>query len=76
MTTACDELVESIRALRNLPEAAGENGVTTQETAGGNGRLRPHNDLIRIDGLLQYAADLNGGEGLGARFVVKATTLH
>jgi hypothetical protein len=37
---------------------------TARKTAGVGRRLRPPNELVRIDGLVQYAAELNRSQGL------------
>ncbi len=76
-TTACEELVEAVAALRYSSPAPSRGATTARETdAGGDAALNladrhkhveiasPDN-LIRIQGLLDFAKDVNRAAGLG-----------
>ena len=54
----CDELQESIAALRN-------NHRVSRLSTGNQSRLASPSNLIKIQGLLHFAADVNYGAGLG-----------
>ncbi len=70
-TAAVDELMHAVGALRYEHQS---NGVarTGSNNAAGAQQLRPlmtlPENLIRVDGLQQYAAELNGGQGIGFTF--------
>jgi len=67
ITTACGELVAAIETLRVVPlipqeqqEQAASTIACCGETGQGNRvRLRSPEDLIRIDGIVRYARELN-----------------
>ena len=72
-TTACEELVEAVAALRYSRQAPSPG--TTTGAAGGiapdlvgqhkNVKIADPDNLIRIQGLLNFAMDVNRGDGLG-----------
>ena len=57
MTTACDELMDSIKELRPAL-------LATSTEAGEQQGLRPAEDRVRIDALIHFASELNKGVGL------------
>jgi hypothetical protein len=61
-TTACEELVEAVADLRYSRQAlAGETTIARQS----DGLIASPDNLIRIQGLLDFAQDVNRGAGLG-----------
>lgn len=54
----CDELQEAIAALRHKHHVG-------RQSRGNHGRIASPSNLIRIEGLLHFAADVNCGAGLG-----------
>jgi hypothetical protein len=57
ISTACDELVEKISELKSGGSGANGTGSGTRPVAA--------NDLVRIDGLVQFASELNRRQGIG-----------
>lgn len=57
ISTACDELVEKISELRSDGSATNGTGSSTGTPTA--------DDLVRIDGLVQFASELNHCQGIG-----------
>lgn len=66
ISTACDELAGAIEGLQHRG-VKGQPQQKQQQTEDDreNGQVVPAADLLRIDGLVKFAADLNDGQGLG-----------
>ena len=62
-TTACEELLEAVAALRNTRQIGAAPGAPAQEQSGTS--MASPNNLIRITGLLHFAHDVNRTAGLG-----------
>eukprot|EP01043_Picozoa_sp_COSAG02_P006326 COSAG02_NODE_179_length_31090_cov_49.813785_17_plen_507_part_00 len=61
-TTACDELVEAVADLRCRRQALAGEATIAREF---DGQIASPDNLIRIQGLLHFAQDVNRGAGLG-----------
>ena len=66
-SAAVDELIDAVGTLRyELTNGNGPGGAAVNEQA--TLVMSPPMNLLRVDGLQQYAAELNSGQGLGFTF--------